>query len=309
VPNYEKIKVLMKIKIHRKKHKPTADMTVSALNRSVSHSYVQKGKIRIYSLINRLKRFYREYRLPSIATMVFLVLLLSLAAVRQLERTSLLALRNEVSEGGNGYSLLLSADQSDQFSRNDTTENEQPNQSDSQNDSADSNSTQSTSNAFTVIDGSSTTTTSNNTSGTSNNTGSGSTGGSGTSSGSGNNTVPQPDPFTTKIDSFSQGAVSLQCTNTSKPNKGSCSKVYTFTAGIQAINGPGLVSYAWQSNIDTGNGTGSYTAGAGSTLTSVNKAITLICTKNTSFTIQFAILSPVFSNSNTISVNHNCNEI
>ena len=85
--------------------------------------------------------------------------------------------------------------------------------------------------------------------------------------------------------------------------------MYSFTAGIRAVNGPGTVNYAWQSSIEAGNGTGNYTAGAGSTLTSINKGITLLCSKNASFTIQFAILSPVFSNSNTITVNHNCDEI
>jgi hypothetical protein len=288
----------MIIKIHRKKQKPTADLTVSALNRRLSHSYAHKVKIKIFIFINRLKRFYREYRLPSIVSMVFLALLLTLLMVRQLERTSLIALRNEVSDGGNGYSLLLSADQRDEFAKNDTTEDEQANQNVSGGGLTGENSIQSTSNSFSVIDGSSTSSGSNTTGGTSN---------------TGDNTndvvIEEPKPFSTSIESFSQGATSLQCTNASKPSKGSCSKVYSFNASIRAVNGPGTVSYAWQSNIESGNGTGSYTAGSGNTVTSVNKGITLACNKNTSFTIQFAILSPVFSNSNTISVNHNCNEI
>jgi hypothetical protein len=298
--------MLMKIKIFKRKHKSNADLTVSALNRSISHSYVRKAKIKTFTLINHIKRFYREYRLPSIASMVFLFLILTLLTVRQLERTSLLALKNDLSEGGDGYSLLLSSDQRNQFSKNDTTENNQTNQSTSRSSSSDSESDQNTSNTFTVIDSSSTTPSSS--SGSNTSSSSGSTGSGGTSGGN-SGTVPQSDPFSTRIDSFSQGTVSLQCTNTAKPNKGSCSKVYTFSAGIQALNGPGTVSYSWQSNIDSGNGTGSYLAGIGSTTTTINKGITLICTKNSSFTIQFAVLSPVFSNSNTINVNHNCNEI
>ncbi len=288
----------MILKIHRKKHKSNADLTVSALNRSVSHSLFSKSKIRFITFIGRLKRFYRDYRLPSIASMAFLLLLLSFVVIRQFEQTSLIALRNEVSDSDDGYSLLLSDDQKDQFTRNDTTESGQPNQSSTPNSSTnESGSTQTTTPTTTVVN-------------TPTPTGSGGSGsGSGGNTGGGGGTVTQPKPFEASINSFSQGNVLLQCSNPSKPNKGSCSKVYTFNAGIQTLNGPGTVTYTWQSSTDIGSTSGSLLASEGSANTNVSKSVTIICTKVSSFTIQFTIASPVASNSSTISVNHNCNEL
>lgn len=289
----------MNIKRH-KKYKVNSDLTISDLNRSVSHSILGKTRIRILSLVGRIKRFYRDYRLPSIASITFLFIVLAFGVVRQFERTSLIALRNEVTNGGNGYSILLSSDDADQFTKNDTAESQQANQPSSQNSSSDSNSTQSTSNSFALIADNNPTITIG--------TGS-STGGGGSSGGGGGSSVPQADPFDAVIDSFVQENVSLQCTNPSKPRKGSCSKLYTVSAGVRTLNGPGSVNYNWQSNIDAGNGSGSFLADVGSSITSVSKGITLSCTNVSSFTIQLAIVSPVFINSNTITINHNCNEL
>jgi hypothetical protein len=287
----------MHIKIHNKKNKINSEQTISDLNRSVSHSVIGKSKIRLLAVISRLKRFYRDYRLPSIASISFLLIILVFAFIRQLEQTSLLALRNEVTNGGNGYSILLSAESADQFTRNDTSEDQQNNQSTGQNSNPESNSTQSTSNSFTITTDNSPTTS---------NSGGGGSGGSGSGSGG---SVPKAEPFAAAIDYFNQGNTSLQCTNPSKPNKGSCSKLYTVSAGIKSSNGPGTVNYVWQSNIDAGNGSGNFIAGDGSSITSVSKGITLSCSKNSSFTIQIALVSPTFSNSNTITINHNCNEL
>lgn len=291
--------MLMNIKMHSKKHKSSADLTISDLNRSVSHSIIGKARIRTVSIIGRFKRFYRDYRLPSIASLAFLSIVLVFGVVRQFERTSLVSLRNEVTNGGNGYSILLTADDADQFTRNDTTESQQNNQSTTQNNSPESNSTQSTSNSFALV--------ADNTPTTSSDGGTGS--GSGGSSSGGGGSVPQANPFDAVIDSFTQGSVTLQCTNPSKPKKGSCSKLYTVNAGIRTLNGPGNVNYNWQSNIDAGNGSGNFSAGEGSAITSVSKGITLSCTKSSSFTIQIALVSPTLSNSNIITINHNCNEL
>lgn len=288
----------MKIKIFKKKRNKSADLTVTALNRSVSHSFFSKTKIKINSLFSRAKRFYRDYRLPSIASIAFLTLLLIFVVVRQLERTSLIALRNEVTDSDDGYSLLLSDDQKDQFTRNDTTESGQQNQSTTQNNTtADSNTTQNTaqdSTPLTIVSENPTPV----------DIGAGSGGGS-----SGGGTVTQPDPFEATVNSFSQASVVLQCANPSKPNKGSCSKIYTFNAGVRTINGPGTVNYTWQGSAEIGNTSGSLRSGTGSAITSVSRSVTQICTKDSSFTMRFTIISPATSNSNVITVNHNCSEL
>ena len=293
---YEKIKLLMNIKIFKKKHIKNADLTVSALNRSVAHSFFSKSKIKLIYLMGRMKRFYRDYRLPSIASMAFLILLLSFVVIRQFERTSLIALRNEVTDSDNGYSLLLSDDQKDQFTRNDTTETDQPNQSSTSNNTpTNSGSTQSTS-PITIVNESPVT------------SGNGGSGGGG-STGGGGGAVTEPEPFAASINSFTQGNVTLQCSNPSKPNKGSCSKLYTLNAGIRTLNGPGTVNYTWQGTADAVSTSGSIQASESDAITNVSKGVTIVCTKVSTFTLRFTITSPTTSNSNTITVNHNCNEI
>lgn len=295
--NCEKIIMLMNIKMHITKHKKSSDLTVADLKRSFAHSFFIRAKVKTMAFVGRIKRFYRDYRLPSISTAAFLIIIMMFAAVRQLERTSLIALINEVSGGGNGYSLLLDDDATDMFTRNDTTETEQ-----SSGNIPATETTQSTSNSFTSVSDSPTITTDVGTGGSGN--GSGSNGGS-----SGNGGTTQPEPFEAELESFSEGSALLQCSNMSKPSKGSCTKLYSFIAGVKTLNGPGTVNYSWQSSIDAGDGNGSLSATTGLATTSVSKEIILSCSKESSFTILFSIISPAFYSSDTIDVNHNCNEI
>jgi hypothetical protein len=296
----------MKTKIHRKKQKPISDLSVSDLNRRVSHSLARKIRIKLHAFSNRTKKFYRDYRLPSIASLVFLGILLSVLMVRQLERTSLIALRNEVTDGGNGYSLLLSAEQREQFLADDTSE-DSPNNETTDNSTTNLTTTENNSNSFTVIDGSSTPAISDSGS-TGTNTGGSTTNTGGSSDETNDSPVEQQEPFASKIENFKQGDVSLKC-STPKPNKGTCSKVYTFSAGVRSLNGPGTVNYAWQSSIDSGNSTGSYSAGEGSTITSVSKTITLLCTASSSFTIQVCNCEPYYLAQTLRLMSTNCNEI
>jgi hypothetical protein len=288
---------------HKKKH--NQPLTVDNLRKNVSKSYIGRLKIRLLSIVSRFKRFYRAYKMPTIATIAFLLLILSLSVVRQLERTSLLALINDVTDGGQRYSSLLSTNQLDEFIRNDTTEEnvgstEQDNQSVSE--SAQSNST-----SFSLDSTSKT----NPTTTVSTNTGNQSSGNNNDTTGGDNEppVVVPTLPFESSIVSFSRSTTTLQCANPSKRNKGTCSKVYSFNSDIKTSNGPGSVSYAWQSNIASGNGNGNFSVGDGNAITAVSKQVTLGCNKNTSFTLQLAVLSPDTSSSNTITVNHNCNEL
>ncbi len=272
-------------------------ITVSTLNRTISRSFLAKYKIKTTMLAGRVKRFFREYRLPSIATSVFLILLLGLVIVRQLEQTSLISLRNEVTSGENGYSVLLSSDEADQFTRGDTAED--PGQTAGA-DASNSNSTQNTPSSFNlVVDGSAPT-----------GNGTGTVGSGGGSGGNGGGSTPVSQPFSAIIESFAQSNVTLVCSNPSKPNKGSCSKTYSFGAGVRTQHGPGNVSYSWQSSIDSGNGTGSFnTDQSGSVLTTASKDINITCTKDSSFTVRFSIVLPSSSNSSVLTTNHNCNEL
>lgn len=296
---------IKKKKTHHKQN--NSEQTIALLNKTVSHSFLKRTRVKIFAVEGKIKKFYRDYRLPSIASLVFLLLILSLTIIRQLEQTSLLALRNEVTEGGAGYSLLISSDESDEFSRG-STEEDTDNLSGQQTTISNSNSTQSTSNSFTITN--STDLSAPSSGGDSSSAGSNTNDDSSAGGSTGEDVTPIPVvPFTAKIDSFSQGLVSLQCSNSSKRNKGTCSKVYSFKSGVRTENGPGTVSYSWQSNVEPGNGNGSFLAGAGVSITTVNKEVSLSCTKSSSFTIQFVVLSPTFSNSSPISVNHNCNEL
>jgi hypothetical protein len=293
----------MKFQKYKNIKKSEQPVTVSTLRKNISKSYIGRLKIRFFAIPGRFKRFYREYKLPTIATIVFLLVIISLSAVRQLERTSLLALINDVTGGGQRYSSLLSSDQVDEFIRNDTSE-QNVGSSESVDQSV-SESAQSNSTPFSLENNDASSS-----SPAPTNTGTQSESDEENTSTNDNETPGVPSlPFESSIASFSRNVTILQCSNPSKRNKGSCSKVYSFNSDINTFNGPGSVSYSWQSNIASGNGNGNFSVGMGSSITSVSKQVTLGCNKDTSFTLQLAVLSPNTSSSNTITINHNCNEI
>lgn len=293
----------MKFQKYKNISKSEQPVTVSTLRKNISKSYIGRLKIRFFTILGRFKRFYRAYKLPTIATIVFLLIVISLSAVRQLERTSLLALINDVTDGGQRYSSLLSSDQVDEFIRNDTSE-QNVGSSESVDQSV-SESAQSNSTPFSLENNDASSPSS-----VSTNTGTESESDEENTSTNDNETPGVPSlPFESSIASFNRNVTILQCNNPSKRNKGTCSKVYSFNSDINTFNGPGSVSYSWQSNIDSGNGNGNFSVGMGSSITSVSKQVTLGCNKDTSFTLQLSVLSPNTSSSNTITINHNCNEI
>ena len=305
-----------------KKATPVNQVKVSSLKRSVGRSYLGNGRVRAFTYVGRLKKFFREYSFPAFATLCFIVLVLVLSVMRLVERTSLISLRNNTTEGANGYSLLLDIDEIGRFIREGTNE-QQPETSPSE-DVPGANSTQSTSNTFSLSSGSSSggdvSEGGGNDAGSQDDTdqgsGDGDTGGGETGGGDpvdpdpgGGEDPGPPDPFFSSIDSLSQGATSLQCSNPSKPRKGTCSKLYSFNAGVLAQNGPGSVSYSWQSSVAAGSGDGAFSVGLGDSVTSLNKEVAIACTNKSGFTIQFALLVPSLESSNTVAVNHNCDEL
>ncbi len=288
----------------QKKHSQQNDqLMVSSLKKHTSQSIVRRAKVKYFSTLARFKRLRHNYRVPLLATVIFLVLIIVFAAIRQFERTSLIGLINQVSTGSGGYANLLSVDEAQQFSKNDTTELEGQDTSQVNQGFDDSDSTQSTSTAFAIDSGAP----------ASSPTGASGSNGSGGSSGTGGTGAtrnePVPAPFSAKIDSLKQVSTSLQCKNPDKPNANNCSKVYSFSASIQTLNGPGSVSYTWQSNNSAGIGSGSFSAGAGSSVTTISKQITLECRTPTDFSLLVVLVLPAPKTSNTINVSHNCNEV
>lgn len=287
-----------------KKSPPNQSETVAELRKNITQSVFSRSRVRVMTFLGRLKRSTQNYRIPLIASSIFIILVLSFGVVRQLQRTSLLSLINRATNGTDDYATLLSADQTDEFVRDDTSE---PERDTNGTIISSSNSTQSTSTSFTVNED-----TSNSNSGSSSGSSGGSSsggsgGGSSGSGGSGGGDTEPPPPFSASIDSFSQGTTKLDCKNPSNPKIGNCSKVYSFNARVSTKNGPGTVAYRWQSS--QGGSSGSLSAGEGSTITAVTREITIECKSPTVFTIQFSITSPSISNSDILSVVHACNEI
>lgn len=114
--------------------------------------------------------------------------------------------------------------------------------------------------------------------------------------------------FGASIASFEQSAVILECT-TPKPKAQTCSKRYTFNAGIRTLNGPGAVSYGWRSNLSSATADSGFSAGSGESVTPLQRTVTLACNPASSFNMQIVILSPTLTQSAVLSINHNCNDI
>lgn len=285
--------------LRKKPTKQNDQLMVSSLKKYVKQSVVSRSKIKYFSLLAHFKRLRHNYRIPLFATILFLLLIIVFASIRQFERTSLIGLINQVSNGSGGYADLLSTDEAQQFIRNDTTEleGEDSNQINAGSDSSDS--TQSTSTSF-VIDPGETPT-------PADGPGGGGTNDPDNSDESDND--PVPTPFSAEIDSIRRVSTLLQCKNAGRPNKNFCSKVYSFSASIQTKNGPGSVSYSWQSNNSAGSGNGDFNAGLGNSVTTISKQITLECKSPTDFSLLVVLISPNSTASNAENVSHNCNEI
>jgi len=230
----------------------------------------------------RARRFVLDYSVPVTVTVVFLLIVAVALVLRTSQRSSLAHLLASVTSAGKEYGTLLSKDKTDELKRNDDVN--QPG------DSAPAGSATS----FTLNAG--------NPSSTTNTTASG---GSGTGSVSPSPSPTPPPVFSAAIAFFRQDSSELVCTSQNQKLQ-TCSKRYTYSGGIRTQNGPGTVNYGWRSNLSSATEDASISAGAGEVVTTVQKVITLACTAPSSFSLQLVILSPGFTQSPSLQVNHNC---
>lgn len=228
----------------------------------------------------RVKVFVHEYSLPLVVTTCFFIAVSSVAVLRASERSALLELLPTISVGGQDYASFLSGDKSDEFTKNqDNQDTPQP--------AAAARTATPVGSASSI------------------NINSGSTPSAG---GGGGQAATPATPFSSAIASFQQSGVALECVG-GKQNKGSCSKRYTFAAGVRTSGGPGTVSYSWRSNLQSANQDASFAVGSGTIVTSLQKQIVLACNNPVTYSLQLVINSPSVAQSNSLTVVHNCNDI
>ncbi len=235
--------------------------------------------VNLKQLLPRFKQFVHDYNLPIIMTFIFVLLVVGASVLRLSQKSSLADLLVQATTTGSDYGTLLSKDKVDEFKKNNDTN--QP-------------AVKSPTNAQTSFAISTTSV-------------SGASGGGSSATGTGTGSTPA-SPFTTSIASFQQDSVALECTNP-KPKPQTCSKRYTFKAGVRSQNGPGTVNYSWRSSLASVQENGTISVGGGQVISNLQKVITIQCTNPTSFNLQIVTTSPTASQSSVINVNHNCNEI
>jgi hypothetical protein len=221
-----------------------------------------------------------------IATVFFLIVLISGVYIRDLQHISVASIIESLGSQGVGYGKLLSNDKTAQL----TVDN------DNSINSGSTSSSSGTSGSFSV------------------NTNSPASSGNHSGSGGGGGSAR----FTAAIVSFEQPTVTLQCSKPLAKLKNLlknllkarwCNKEYTFSSGVRSQNGPGTISYGWRSTIASATQDGSISVGGGTVLTTLQKTITLPCDQPTNFTLQFVILTPNLTRSSVKNINHNCNEL
>ena len=251
--------------------------------------------VKVVKVINptSVRQLIRDYRLPITATAVFIAIVVFMVVGRLQARSVLGQILAVNNSGTKGYANLLSKDKSDLFTKSDV---------------GDTGPAQSGENRPFSTNGSS--------SGTSDTATSGGTsapidGGSSSGTGGGTSTpTPGPAPvFGASVVDFRQDkAPELQCSSGPPNNPGNllkCSKIYSFVASVQTLNGPGTVSYGWLYSV-SGSNNGSYNASSGTSTSTLRNEITLSCRNPGNFTAQFVVNSPNSSKSQVMQISHNC---
>jgi hypothetical protein len=261
-----------------------------------------KAKIIIPS---RVRAFEHDYRLPLVATGVFVAVLSTLLLLRMHEHSIVAQVLSGTKTSGRDYATLLSQDKVAGLNDNQLGTEEASTPASTQ------KSINSSSTTFTSSSGS--TATSGNTSTAASGTASSSSSSSASSEvpattppTSGGGTTTPAQPFNASITSFRQEGSGVITCNGSGSSGNKCSKTYTFTAGIQTANGPGTVNYNWRFSTD-GSSNGSFQAASGTFGTILQKQITLSCSNPTAFTAQLTLSSPTPAQSPVIAVTHVCN--
>lgn len=272
----------MHVKTHKVHHRP---LNLPRLHFGASKARRLKfKKLHLHALDSiKAKTFVRDYSLPLVITAILVVLVAGVAIARYSERASLADLLPGVSIGGQDYSTLFSKDKAEEFKKNEASGGESGQNT--------STSTSGTSAATVALN-------------------SGSPGGTSAPGGgtNGGGTPAPTQPFSSSISSFQQSSVALECTS-QVPRKNTCSKNYVFNAGVKTFNGPGSVSYSWQSNLGSANENGGFSAGSGDATTTLQKTITLACKNAASHTLKLVINTPTSQQSGTLNINHNCDDV
>lgn len=250
-----------------------------------------------------VRQFTKDYGLPVFATIVFAAILLFLFASRVQERSALANVLSTNAVNGNSYADLLSNDTIDDLTQNNTQSDENTNGEPQPIRPTTVAATTNSTAPFTISPaGSTTPSPSPNPSPTPSPTPT-------TPTPTPTPTPPPPPPppvapFTSSIQRFTQESASLNCTNGNSFKF--CSKTYNFRATVATSNGPGTVSYAWQSSVAASSKTGSFTVNSGEASTTLSQQVTLSCLESNTFTIRFVTVSPTVASSNVITVQHSC---
>lgn len=244
-------------------------------------NFVPQGLPRLWThYYVAFRHFAKEYSLPLILTIIFLVFVGVAMLFRSAQHASLANLLAGVTVSGQDYGTLLSKDKTDELKKN--TDNNQPT----------TDAPAGTATSFAINTGTNPTSTT-----------------APISSGGGSGTVPvTPAAFAASIAYFQRDNTELECT-TPKPKQQTCSKRYTFSAGIRTQNGPGNVSYGWRSNLQGVVEDNNVAVGGGAVLTPIQKVVVIACSSASSFSLQMNISSPTLTQSAVINTDHNCNEI
>ncbi len=231
-----------------------------------------------------LRHFVKDYSVPLTATILVMIVLGAALVTRIVERATLVDILLGAPGSGQDYGSLLSRDKTSEPVRGDI--NEQLPSSPITNQPAASNTSTFSTNPGTTNLSTSTS--------------------PGTTPPGGGTTTPVP--FSSSISFLRQDSVTLEC-STSKPNKGSCSKKYTFAAVIRTLGGPGVVSYGWRSNAIGVNEDSSFAAGTGESSTILQKQVTLSCNSAGNYTLQLIMSSPSQAQSAVLGIAHDCKDI
>ncbi len=244
------------------------------------------------------EHFIKNYRLPLGATLLFLIIVGVMLFARVVDRMALADIMGDPGNSDNNYATLVNNDLTDDLKKNDIGQEDQPSQASVKSNQEEATpvvtSVAETQAPFTISPGGSTPTP----------TPSPPTG-----------TIPVIilTPFSASIKYLRHESTSaVTCNGVLGPifggglNPANCYKKYFFGAGIDTLNGPGVVNYKWQSSLASANTQSSFAVGPGTAFTALSKEIVITCDQNTSFNLKLQLTSPTETSSGVLTVQHRC---
>lgn len=248
-----------------------------------------------------VRRLFKDFRLPMVASLIFAVTLLAMLLLRYQEAVVISEVLSSTS--GQDYGALLNDDKTDDLSRPNTLTSDRPEPSAG---FAEPDQNQPENETFTVSSGNSSS------SPPPTPPASPTPSAGGTSPPPPSSTPPpaQPPPalpFAASIDYLRADGSTKSCDATVSGQPLQCFKRYRFQAGVKTFHGPGSVAYSWQSNSQGANDNGSFSVGPGDGVTTLDKTITVPCQTNQQFvSLQLFLNSPNQDASHKITIPHNC---